>query len=289
MKKRNIIFTTIVIVLFTLVSCGGSSTKTKMPKLNNELDSMNYAYGMFNGNELKSMFAHEPDSAEYKIEQLLKGMLAGISGQPSDDMQMEQTALQVGNFLKHQRDHGLMNDSTLKLNYNLVRQGLVNGIKSKHQLMTFEEAQVYLESTMMKREEEMNERLYGKNKEEGAKFFSENAEKEGIITTESGLQYEVLEAGNGPKPALEDQVKVHYHGTLLNGEVFDSSIERGTPANFGVGQVIPGWIEGLQLMPVGSKYRFYIPYDLAYGGRATSSIPPYSALIFDVELLDIIE
>lgn len=117
----------------------------------------------------------------------------------------------------------------------------------------------------------------------------ENAKKEGIFTTPSGLQYEVITAGNGPKPTAQDTVEVHYHGTLIDGSVFDSSIQRGTPATFGVHQVIKGWTEALQLMPVGSTYRLYIPQDLAYGAQPHTGGPikPFMALIFDVELISI--
>lgn len=127
-----------------------------------------------------------------------------------------------------------------------------------------------------------------KMQEEGKKFLEENAKKEGITTTESGLQYEVIEMGTGDKPVAANTVKVHYTGTLLDGTVFDSSVQRGQPAVFGLGQVIKGWTEGLQLMPVGSKFRFYIPFDLAYGERgAGGQIGPYATLIFDVELISI--
>lgn len=126
-------------------------------------------------------------------------------------------------------------------------------------------------------------------KTEGEQFLAENASKSGITTTASGLQYEVVEEGNGPKPTANDTVKVHYHGTLIDGTVFDSSVSRGLPATFGVHQVIKGWTEALQLMPVGSKYRLYIPQELAYGAspHPGGAIKPYMALIFDVELLAI--
>lgn len=125
-------------------------------------------------------------------------------------------------------------------------------------------------------------------KEEGEKFLAENKNKPGIITTPSGLQYEVIQMGTGKKPSLQDKVKTHYHGTLINGKVFDSSVQRGEPISFPVNGVIKGWTEALQLMPVGSKFKLYIPYQLAYGERgAGADIKPFSALIFEVELLDI--
>ncbi|AKH62981.1 MULTISPECIES: peptidylprolyl isomerase [Photorhabdus] len=143
---------------------------------------------------------------------------------------------------------------------------------------------------------EMHERADGVRRErqqamaeEGQKFLAENAQRDGISTTESGLQFSVLKQGDGAIPARTDRVRVHYTGRLIDGTVFDSSVQRGEPTEFPVNGVIAGWIEALTLMPVGSKWELYIPYDLAYGERgAGASIPPYSALIFEVELLDIL-
>ena len=127
-----------------------------------------------------------------------------------------------------------------------------------------------------------------KAKEEGTRFLAENAKKEGVVTLPSGLQYQVLREGNGKKPKATDQVRCHYEGTLINGTVFDSSYKRGEPAVFGLNQVISGWTEGVQLMQEGAKYRFFIPYNLAYGERgAGQQIPPFAALIFDVELIEV--
>jgi FKBP-type peptidyl-prolyl cis-trans isomerase FklB len=125
-------------------------------------------------------------------------------------------------------------------------------------------------------------------KEAGEKYLAENAKKEGVVVLPSGLQYQVLKDGNGKKPSAKDSVKCHYEGFLIDGTVFDSSVQRGEPAVFGLQQVIAGWTEGLQLMQEGAKYRFFIPYRLAYGeGGAGGSIPPYAALIFDVELIQV--
>ena len=124
-------------------------------------------------------------------------------------------------------------------------------------------------------------------RETGEAFLADNAKKEGVVTTESGLQYMVLTEGSGKHPAATDRVKCHYEGRLIDGTVFDSSVERGEPITFGLSQVIAGWTEGLQLMPVGSKFKLYIPQELGYGSRNAGSIPPYSTLIFEVELLGI--
>ena len=122
----------------------------------------------------------------------------------------------------------------------------------------------------------------------GEAFLAENGKKDGVVTLPSGLQYQVLKEGNGKKPSATDQVVCHYEGTLIDGTVFDSSYKRNQPATFGLNQVIPGWTEGVQLMQEGAKYRFFIPYDLAYGERgAGAQIPPFAALVFDVELIEV--
>ena len=138
--------------------------------------------------------------------------------------------------------------------------------------------------------ESASQREAQKALEEGNAFLEKNKAREGVTTTESGLQYEVITAGTGEKPTATDQVRVHYHGTLIDGKVFDSSVDRGEPVVFGVNQVIPGWTEALQLMPVGSKWKIYLPSNIAYGERgAGGDIGPNSVLIFEVELLEIVK
>lgn len=154
------------------------------------------------------------------------------------------------------------------------------------------EAQTIVQDYFRKQEEKLNAERAEKGKvakAEGEKYLAENAKKEGVVTLPSGLQYMVLKEDNGKKPKATDQVKCHYEGFLIDGTVFDSSIQRGEPAVFPLNQVIAGWTEGLQLMQEGAKYRFFIPYILGYGeGGAGASIPPYAALIFDVELLEVL-
>ena len=132
------------------------------------------------------------------------------------------------------------------------------------------------------------EKKYGEYKKSNEKFLEDNKNKEGINVTPAGLQYEVIKNGKGESPTKTSKVKVHYHGTLVDGTVFDSSVDRGTPSEFGVGRVIKGWTEGLQLMKPGAKYKFYIPQELAYGAQERGEkIKPYSTLIFDVELIEV--
>ena len=151
-------------------------------------------------------------------------------------------------------------------------------------LVTEQEADRLIRSYFAERQQEM----LSKNLQEGREFLAENAKHDGVVTLPSGLQYEILKESDGPKPSLTDKVKCHYHGTLIDGTVFDSSVRRGQPAVFGVNQVIKGWVEALQLMSVGSKWRLFIPSELAYGEQgAGKDIQPNSTLIFDVELLGI--
>lgn len=171
-------------------------------------------------------------------------------------------------------------------NIDALIAGFIQAIKGDSTQMSPADAQAYLQTYFV----EASAKEATKTKEEGDTFLEENKTKTGIITTPSGLQYKVEVEGTGAKPTTDDRVKVHYTGTLLDGTKFDSSLDRGEPAEFGVTQVIPGWTEGLQIMPVGSKYTFWIPSDLAYGERgAGGDIKPNSTLKFEVELLEILK
>ncbi|MEE0520734.1 MAG: FKBP-type peptidyl-prolyl cis-trans isomerase [Bacteroidaceae bacterium] len=182
------------------------------------------------------------------------------------------------------------------LNASLVIEdfaaSIIDVLQDKDLKISNQEAQVIVNAFFQKMEEEQNaaKAKAGKvAKQEGEKFLVENAKKEGVIVTKSGLQYEVLKEGSGKKPKATDTVRCHYEGRLLDGSVFDSSYKRNEPADFGLQQVIAGWTEGVQLMSEGAKYRFYIPYILAYGeGGAGAMIPPFSTLIFDVELIKVL-
>ncbi len=178
----------------------------------------------------------------------------------------------------------LVNSGLNKIDVDSFVKAFVEVIKNGAAEMSPQEANQYIQEYLSKRQNEMLD----ENLKIGREFLEENKKKEGVIVLPSGLQYEILKEGSGPKPKATDKVKCHYHGTLINGKVFDSSVERRQPAIFGVNQVIKGWVEALQLMPVGSKWRLYIPSELAYGSQgAGSSIEPNSTLIFDVELLGI--
>ena len=170
------------------------------------------------------------------------------------------------------------------INTDMVKKALLDFYSGKGTKLNEQQAN----GTLMKYYEEMKKLEAEKNLKEGQKFLEENKKNPGVVTLPSGLQYIVLEEGTGPKPTINDQVTTHYHGTLLNGKVFDSSVERGEPAKFPLNGVIQGWIEALQLMNVGSKYKLFIPPHLAYGEKGAGGvIGPNTTLIFEVELISI--
>lgn len=192
--------------------------------------------------------------------------------------------LGIGQQLKQMNIEGLSIED-----FTQAIKDVLDGNKLK---VDHREAQMTVQSYFQKQEEKLTKEREQKGraaKEEGEKFLAQNAQKEGVITTKSGLQYIVLKEGNGKAPKATDRVKCHYEGFLIDGTVFDSSVQRGEPAVFGLQQVIAGWTEGLQLMQEGAKYRFFIPYRLGYGaGGAGAQIPPFAALIFDVELIQVV-
>ena len=200
---------------------------------------------------------------------------------------MDKVSYALGLGIGHQLK-GLGGDKLVIDDFAQAVKDVISGGKTQ---MDIKEAQIVASNFMAEVEEEnkkKREEIGAMLKLAGEQFLADNAKKPGVTVTASGLQYEVLTQGNGRKPKATDSVKCHYEGRLIDGTIFDSSYRRGTPATFGLNQVIAGWTEGVQLMQEGAKYRFYIPFNLAYGANgAGDSIPPYSALIFDVELIEI--
>lgn len=251
----------------------------KTVELKSRIDSLNYAFGVLNGAQIKSyVLADDEDGEDLKVfvDNLNKGLKEKVR-----NPQVVAMGKSVGQAIREQEPVGLLGISGLETNYDLIKQGFINGLYNYTEQLDMQAAGSYVESVVSRLK-------YGETKEAGEKFLQENALRDGVKVTESGLQYEVLVQGKGKKPTAESTVKVHYEGTLIDGTVFDSSYQRGEPIEFPLNGVIKGWTEGLQLMPVGSKYKLYIPYELGYGERgAGQSIPPYATLIFTVELLDI--
>lgn len=172
------------------------------------------------------------------------------------------------------------------INIEKLTKGIKDVLEQNKTEISFQEAQTVINDYFEKLQSSVGEKAL----QEGQTFLAENGKREGVVTLPSGLQYQILNKGNGAFPNASDKVKVHYHGTLISGQVFDSSVRRGEPATFGVTQVIKGWVEALQLMTVGSKWKLFIPSNLAYGSQgAGQSIGPNTTLIFEVELLDIVK
>ena len=257
---------------------GNCPSKVKTVVLANQNDSLNYAFGYLNGNEV-AMYVFALDSTGEMRKEFIAYINKGLKSNITNP-QIVNMGEQIGKSIKEQEAVGLIGEPSLATDFALIKQGFINGLLGGTEQWNSDDAGEYIQTTMASIK-------YGNTKEEGEKFLAENALREGVITTPSGLQYEVLKMGKGKKPIATDNVKVHYHGTLTDGTVFDSSVERNEPITFALTQVIAGWTEALQLMPVGSKFKLYIPQQLGYGGQQAGSIPPYSTLIFEVELLGI--
>ncbi len=179
----------------------------------------------------------------------------------------------------------LLSSGITTINYAKLAKGIQDVFEQNEPEISAEEAQAVINGFF----EELQNKMSEQGQSAGKAFLEANAARSEVVTLSSGLQYEVIAEGNGSIPVASDSVKVHYHGTTIDGKVFDSSVQRGEPATFGVTQVISGWVEALQLMPVGSKWKLFIPSDLAYGAQgAGQAIPPHTALIFEVELLAIV-
>jgi len=213
------------------------------------------------------------------IATLLFAICFSISANAQGDQMKIETQLDSVTYVLGGQLVSFFGEDLEKINFDILKAGALdskNGINKLEGVNIDQIMQAY-----------MNGKVQAV-KSEGEEWLAENAKKEGIVVTASGLQYEVMEEGTGAKPLATDKVEVHYHGTLINGTVFDSSVERGEAISFPLNGVIPGWTEGVQLMKTGAKYRFYIPSELAYGERGQGAvIPPYSVLIFEVQLISI--
>jgi len=293
MKKLSILLTLAIAIVM------GSSCTAQAPKaqLKNEVDSLSYAIGLTQSQGLKQHLAMRMNVDTTYINDFIKGFVEGANINKDDKKKAAYMAgLQIGQqvgggMLENINNEfiSLFGDSTKKVNRADLLAGFISGISPKNSKMTVEEAQSFVQTTMELLQNQRMEREFAANKEAGIQFLAENANKAGVKVLPSGLQYRIIKAGTGAIPTTTDVVKVHYHGTLIDGTVFDSSVNRGEPVEFGVTQVIPGWTEALQLMPVGSKWELVIPQELAYGSNDQRVIKPFSTLIFEVELLGIVK
>ena len=275
-------------VAATFVACGNSTPKAD---LKNDVDTMSYAMGMSQTQGLKEFMVERMGVDTAYMDDFIKGLNDGANAGDDKKKAAYYAGIQIGQQISNQMVKGINHevfgdDSTKTISLKNFMAGFITGTTGKKGLMTVEQAAQVAQTKMMAIKAKNMEKEYGPNKVAGEKFLAENGKKDGIITTKSGLQYQVLREGNGKAPKATDQVECHYEGTLIDGTKFDSSYDRGQTATFPLNQVIAGWTEGLQLMTEGAKFRFFIPYQLGYGERgAGASIPPFSALIFDVELV----
>ena len=283
------------IVLFAAIvaAAGLASCTAQAPKANmkSEIDSLSYMMGVTNTQGLSDFAAQRlgVDSANYA--DFVRGIQDGIhkaNNKGKAYIAGVQIGQQVGGDMFDNINLQLFgNDSTQTLSKDNFLAGFIAAVKNGA-VASVEDARTYVETHTDAIKAKALEAKYGENKAAGIKFLEENKTKEGVVTTESGLQYKVIKAGNGEIPTKESSVKVNYKGTLIDGTEFDSSYKRNAPATFRADQVIKGWTEALTMMPVGSKWELYIPQELAYGSRETGGlIKPFSTLIFEVELLEI--
>ena len=282
------------IVLFAAIAAaaGLASCTAQAPKANlkSEIDSLSYMMGITNTQGLMDFASQRlgVDSAQYA--DFIKGIQAGIS-QTTKSEKAYIAGIQIGQQLSGDMFQNINsqlfgNDSTQTLSKDNFLAGFFEALKGAG--VSMEDAKQFVQTRTEAIKAKALEEKYGENKAAGEKFLAENKTKEGVVTTESGLQYKIIKAGKGEIPTKESTVKVNYKGTLIDGTEFDSSYKRNAPATFRADQVIKGWTEALTMMPVGSKWELYIPQELAYGARETGGqIKPFSTLIFEVELLEI--
>ena len=286
MKKVSIFMA--IAAAASLASCTAQAPKAN---LKTDIDSLSYSIGMAQTQGLKGYLTGRLDVDTAYMAEFIKGLNEGANKTSKKDIAY-MAGLQIGQQISNQMMKGInqelfAGDSTKTISKDNFMAGFIAGTLEKGGVMTMEAAQEYTRTAMETIKAKAMEEKYADNKAAGEKFLAENKAKEGVKTTESGLQYKVITEGKGEIPADTCKVKVNYKGTLIDGTEFDSSYKRNEPATFRANQVIKGWTEAMTMMPVGSKWELYIPQELAYGSRESGQIKPFSTLIFEVELVGI--
>ena len=281
MKKLTFV-AAMAIAAATLASCSGNAPKAS---LKNEIDTLSYAIGVAQSQGLNEYISQRLGVDTAYMAEFVQGVLDGANAGDDKKKAAYFAGTQIGQQLGQQMIPGInsnifANDSTKSISKNNLLAGFISAILKKDTKMTVTEA----DSTANAIAANIK---YGDRKVKNEEFLAENAKKDSIVTLPSGVQYKILKEGNGALPTDSNQVVENYEGKLIDGTVFDSSYQRNQPATFGVSQVIAGWQEALKLMPVGSEWEIYIPQEKGYGTRDMGNIPPYSTLIFKVELLEI--
>ena len=290
-----------VVLAVAILACFDGSAKRKGKKAKQaeaakvdtcSVDTFSYAIGMANTLGLKAYLAQRMNVDTAYMANFLEGFNATLSMDERKRLEAYAAGLQIRKQVEEQIIPGLNqritgNDSTMLLNPKLIIEAFGNTLAGQPTDMSLQQAEEIAERQMKYYHDTNMERQYGDNRRAGEAFLAANAKKDSVETLPSGVQYKVLVKGSGDIPTATSKVKVNYEGRLIDGTVFDSSYERKQPATFGCNQVIKGWTEALTHMPVGSKWEIYIPQELGYGSREAGKIPPFSALVFTVELLDI--
>lgn len=287
-----------IMVALALLVAGATFNSVRAQQPVSRIDTLSYAIGMAQTQGLKEYLSSRLNVNLSYMDDFIKGLNEGAGAGNDQRRNAYYAGLQIGQQIANQMMGGINreifgSDSTRTISKELFMAGFISGTTGKDGLMSISDASQTAQRLMPLVKDEVALEKYGANKKAGEDFLAANAKlakkkKSGITVLPSGLQYKVLVAGNGPVPKVTDKVKVKYEGRLIDGSVFDSTDKHGgEPVSFKPDQVIKGWTEALTMMPVGSKWQLYIPQELAYGSRATGNIPPFSTLIFDVEVVEI--
>lgn len=302
MKIRTIIIA-LAIVVASAFSIEGFAAKKKekaqkkqeksVVTMTTQSDTLSYVAGMSLTQGLVEFLQHSMKIDTAYMADFISGLEKTIESADDPQFKAYMAGMEIAKQLKEKMLPGMareLKDSPDSLVEELSFRGFIDALQGDTTYYNIEDASLLFKDLMSEAKEAKTEKLYGENRRAGEQFLAENSKKEGVTTTESGLQYKVIVEGKGEKPQATDRVKVNYEGRLVDGTVFDSSAKHGDkPLEFKANQVIKGWTEALTLMPVGSKWELYIPYDLAYGERDSGKIKPFSALIFTVELVEIVK
>lgn len=287
--KKIIIAAASAAAAITFTACGNSTPKAD---LKTEVDTMSYAMGLTQSQGLKEFMVQRMGVDTAYMAEFIKGLNDGANAGDDKKKAAYYAGIQIGQQISNQMIKGINHevfgeDSTKTISMKNFMAGFITGTTGKKGIMTVEEAQRVAQTKMQEIKASSMKKQYGANLDAGKKFLAENAKKPGIKTLPGGVQYRVIKEGNGPLPKDTSLVKVHYEGRTIDGHVFDSSYKTGQPIELRANQVIKGWTEVLQRMPVGSVWEVFIPQELAYGERMQGDIKPFSALIFKIELLGI--
>ena len=286
MKKLSFLFAAVVAAV--IVSCGNGTPKAD---LKNDIDTLSYAIGMAQTQGLKEYLSRMGVDSTY-MDQFIKGLNEGANAGEDKKKTAYFMGIQIGQQISQQMMKGINyeifgEDSTQTISLKNFMAGFVSGTLGEEDLMTVDTAQIVARTKQQEIKKAQMEKLYGPWKQENEEYMAKIAKQEGLSKLDNGVYYEVIEEGKGEIPADTSRVKVNYEGRLINDTIFDSSYKRNEPTTFRCNQVIPGWTNALTHMPVGSKWKVYIPQDQAYGDREAGQIKPFSTLVFTIELLGI--